>query len=265
MCAKKTINLKRTELQFLRNKISEKYALEEGTDLSLNSSRNSYAALKRGIRNKLKGKVDFYISEYLLFKLYYETKHSSEACFNLDFINTLYFYLTEGKKNRFHYFNFSSEIDHADESSGEMEILKQVHLTKIMTPSRKENAFLEGFRFRFSLFINNWKWNSIYLGLFILGIIFIVYSFKGSNSSNKMHCTYWVCKYENGTKVWSRFEGNTTYKDVCNYYEGNAKKNNLNCEAFRMENNSRISICYDNSLAKQYISDFGKIKCVYRE
>ena len=197
--------------------------------------------------------------------MYYETKHSSEACFNLDFINTLYFYLTEGRKNRFHYFNISSSLDLTDEFSGEIEILKQEQQASLVATSIKENHFFDEINFKLSLLISNWKWNSIYLGVLILSIIFIAYSFKGTNSSTKMHCSYWVCKYEDDTKVWSRFEGNTTYKEAYNYFEGNAKMNKLNCEAFRMENNSRISICYDNSLAKQYISDFGRIKCVYRE
>ena len=265
MCAKKTINLKRTELQFLRNKISEKYALDEGTNLSLNSNRNSYAELKRRIRNKLKGKAEIYISEYLLFKLYYETKHSSEASFNLDFINTLYLYLTEGRKNRYCYFNFSSELNIEDESLGEIEILKQEQQSKVIFFPVNKNLYLEGLKFKLSLFLANVKSSFIYLGLFILLLVFLTYSFRENYSPNKTHCTYWVCKYENGTKVRSRFEGNSTYKEVCNYFEGNAKKNRLNCEAFRMENNSRVSICYDNTLAKQYISDFGKIKCVYRE
>ena len=63
MCTRKTINLKRTELQFLRKRTSEKYATDERTELTLNSNRNSYAALKRGIKNKLKGRA-YLIKEY---------------------------------------------------------------------------------------------------------------------------------------------------------------------------------------------------------
>lgn len=265
MCTRKTINLKRTELQFLRKRISEKYAADERTELTLNSNRNSYAVLKREIKSKLKGKVELYISEYLLFKLFYETRHSSEANFNLDFVNTLYLYLTEGKKNRYHFFNFSSSLDYPEEEDDCIAIIKQVQLSRVEESEITKSELLGGVKYWFSILKSGLKPVSLFLVLFISFTVVFAFSYRAKKIGNKIHCTYWVCKYEDGTKVWSRFEGGVNHEDVENYFLGNTKKNTLNCEAFRMENSTRVSVCYDNALAKQYILEYGKVKCVYRE
>ncbi|NNC85122.1 MAG: hypothetical protein HKN75_03510 [Bacteroidia bacterium] len=265
MCTRKTINLKRTELQFLRKRISEKYATDENLELTLNSNRNSYAALKRNIKSKLKGKVEIYISEYLLFKLFYETKHSSEANFNLAFINTLYFYLTEGRKNRHHYFNFSTPLTINESNQDELMLMQQAHLNPIEeTPVSKEDI-LGSIKYWMAHTKSTIKPVAIFLLLFISFSVVFAFSYRAQKLGNNANCSYWVCKYEDGTKVWSRFEGDINYNDVLNYFEGNAKRNRMNCEAFRMENNTRISICYDNILAKQYMLEHGNVKCIYRE
>lgn len=262
MSARKTINLKRTELHYLRNRVVAKYVSDEKRELNLNSNRNSYFALKRIIEKKLKGKVLFYISEYLLFKLYYETRYSTEASFNVDFINTLYLYITEAKKNRYDYFNISKQRTTSPQDET-IDIIKQQY--EVEKHKRRKIEFpLELFYMWFQA-INRNK-NRLVL---ISGLCFAVVSaihFSTIKNVNHNHTgNYWVCKYEDGTKIWFRFNESVNHQFAKNYFEGKFSVKRIKCDAFKMLNNTRIPVCYDKALARQYISEFGKVRCVYRE
>jgi len=73
---------------------------------------------------------------------------------------------------------------------------------------------------------------------------------------------WWVCEYEDGTKVYYHFKSKRSVLDMLKYFTGQTSGD---CDAFKVINGIAHHICYQPSTVQRLEKEYGKIVDIRRE
>ena len=96
----KQVEVHKEELDWLRDRLSSRYASTTRTELTPNSHLGNYDLLARVMSGTLDEQQDEYVSTNLLRKLFYYSVDKKSVVFRIGFVDACYRFISKGRFNR---------------------------------------------------------------------------------------------------------------------------------------------------------------------